>query len=374
LSLPDATSPDATSPDATSPGVAVPTVPTLPDAAPALIVPAPLSADELAAYHDLQHGAVWCASPDVWSTFRGPKAAEALNGLVTNDVTVLEPGHGQQAAALTPKGKVLCDMLILRTDAESFLLAMRPACATVWLATAKKYVNPRLAKVADEGTAWTTWLLYGPRTAAVLASLGAGACDAWVPWQHGRCRIGAAEAHVISAPLVGVLPGGLPGAIIVADAAAREAVEAALVSSEARAASAAVWDVARVESGRPVWGVDMDDNTIPQEANLDTTGAISFTKGCYTGQETVARLHFRGHVNRRLRGLRGASALPMHAEVVDAGGKSVGTVRSSVLSPRAGPVALAMLRREVVAGDTVRVLGVDGDAISADVVELPFPA
>ena len=126
---------------------------------------------------------------------------------------------------------------------------------------------------------------------------------------------------MISAPLVGVLPGGLPGAIIVADAAAREAVEAALVSSEARAASAAVWDVARVESGRPVWGVDMDDNTIPQEANLDTTGAISFTKGCYTGQETVARLHFRGHVNRRLRGLRGASALPMHAEVVDAGGQ-----------------------------------------------------
>ena len=360
LSLPDASSPDI---------AAAPS-----DAAPALMVPVPLTADELTAYHALQHGAVWGASPDVWSTFRGPKAAEALNGLVTNDVTLLEPGHGHQAAALTPKGKVLCDMLILRTDAETFLLAMRPACAAAWLATAKKYVNPRLAKVADESTTWSTWLLYGPRTAAVLALLGADGFAAWAPWQHERCRIGTAEAHVISAPLIGVLPGGVPGAIIVADAASREAVEAALESSEARAASAAVWEVARVESGRPVWGVDMDDNTIPQEANLDAAGAISFTKGCYTGQETVARLHFRGHVNRRLRGLRGASALPVHAEVVDAGGKSVGAVRSAVLSPRVGPIALAMLRREVVAGDTVRVAGVGGDAITAEVVELPFPA
>jgi folate-binding protein YgfZ len=115
----------------------------------------------------------------------------------------------------------------------------------------------------------------------------------------------------------------------------------------------------------------MDDNTIPQEANLDTLGAISFTKGCYTGQETVARIHFRGHVNRRLRGLLGSSALPQHGQIVDATGKLVGDVRSTVISPRLGPIAIAMLRREVSAGDTVIVEGTDGP-ITAEVRELPF--
>ena len=66
------------------------------------------------------------------------------------------------------------------------------------------------------------------------------------------------------------------------------------------------WDIARVEAGRPEWGIDMDDNTIPQEANFDALHAISYTKGCYVGQETVARVHFRGHVNKHLRGVRAA--------------------------------------------------------------------
>ena len=101
----------------------------------------------------------------------------------------------------------------------------------------------------------------------------------------------------------------------------------------------------------------MDDNTIPQEANLDALGAISFTKGCYTGQETVARLHFRGHVNRRLRGLLGAAALPRHGQVLDATGKLVGDVRSTAMSPTRGPIAIAMLRREVQEGDTMASLG-----------------
>jgi folate-binding protein YgfZ len=117
----------------------------------------------------------------------------------------------------------------------------------------------------------------------------------------------------------------------------------------------------------------MDDNTIPQEANLDALGAISFTKGCYTGQETVARLHFRGHVNRRLRGLLGATALPRHGQVLDASGKVVGDVRSTAMSPTRGPIAIAMLRREVEEGDTVLVDGRDGP-ISAEVRELPFSA
>ena len=84
------------------------------------------------------------------------------------------------------------------------------------------------------------------------------------------------------------------------------AVWDAAVHARATPGGLAVWEVARVEAGRPEWGIDMDDATIPQEANFDELGGISYTKGCYTGQEVVARVHFRGHVNRTIRGLRAA--------------------------------------------------------------------
>ena len=77
------------------------------------------------------------------------------------------------------------------------------------------------------------------------------------------------------------------------------------------------WEIARIENGRPEWGIDIDETTIPQEANLEELHAISYTKGCYTGQEVVARIHFRGHVNRHLRGLRlGHSEPPVERSVV----------------------------------------------------------
>lgn len=115
------------------------------------------------------------------------------------------------------------------------------------------------------------------------------------------------------------------------------------------------WDVARIEAGRPEWGVDMNDATIPQEANFDALEAISYTKGCYTGQETVARVHFRGHVNRFLRKLHfvSASIPPISAELVDDTGAIVGDVRSVAMSPRQGGVAIAMVRREVPPGATL---------------------
>ena len=371
-------------PDAISPGPMSPATPELPPVPvpPALAYPAPLSASDTAAYLELQRGSAWFESADQWSTFRGPKAADALNGLVTNEVTSLAPGHGQYATALTPKGKVLGDMWIFRMDEETFLLALPPACAPQWLATARKYVNPRLAKVEDVTAQWATWMLYGAQAAQTLTALKSAdettevpsdamtpALADWPEWQHGPWHIGPAAVRIIRAPLLGATTGFM----IMADSSHASAVREQLEQSGARHGTDALWDVARVEAGRPAWGVDMDDNTIPQEANLDALGAISFTKGCYTGQETVARLHFRGHVNRRLRGLLGATALPRHGQVLDASGKVVGDVRSSAMSPTRGPIAIAMLRREVEEGDTVMVEGGDGP-ITAEVRELPFSA
>lgn len=379
LSNTDTNSPSITSP--TPPELVPSAVPlTVPLTPPDLVYPEPLSAHDAAAYVDLRRESAWFESAGQWSTFRGPKAAEALNGLITNDVSLLQPGEGMHAAALTPKGKVLCDMLVFRLDEETFMLTLLRTGAPHWLATARKYVNPRLAKVEDESDKWSTWMLYGPQASKAVAALGAAdqtvedLGDAmmqelaeWKPWQHGLWNIGPTSVRLIRASLMG----STPGFIIMADARDADVVRDRLETSACRHATRAVWDIARVESGRPAFGIDMDDNTIPQEANLDTLGAISFTKGCYTGQETVARIHFRGHVNRRLRGLLGSSALPQHGQIVDATGKLVGDVRSTVISPRLGPIAIAMLRREVSAGDTVIVEGTDGP-ITAEVRELPF--
>ncbi len=158
-----------------------------------------------------------------------------------------------------------------------------------------------------------------------------------------------------------------------ADPADAEHVQRRFESAPLKKGTREVWNVSRVEAGRPAMGIDMDENTIPQEANLDTLGAISFSKGCYTGQETVARVHFRGHVNRHLRGLFGGAPLPRGADVLDAAGKVVGDVRSTVVSPRLGPIAMAMIRREIAPGEGVTVSGESGP-ISARVIDLPFPS
>jgi folate-binding protein YgfZ len=123
----------------------------------------------------------------------------------------------------------------------------------------------------------------------------------------------------------------------------------------------------RIEHGRPRYGIDLDDTVIPEEAGLNDR-AVSFEKGCYVGQETVARLHWRGKPNRHLRGLR-LSDPGQSDEDLWVAERSVGRLTSVALSPRVGPIALALVRREVAPGESVEV----GDArAQAQVVELPF--
>jgi tRNA-modifying protein YgfZ len=125
--------------------------------------------------------------------------------------------------------------------------------------------------------------------------------------------------------------------------------------------------VRRVESGRPRYGIELDDTVIPQEAGLNER-AVSFDKGCYVGQETVARLYFRGKPNRHLRGLvLSGSAAP--GDVLRLGEREVGRLGSVVESPRLGPIGLALVRREATPGDA---LAVGDDGVRAEVVALPF--
>jgi tRNA-modifying protein YgfZ len=123
----------------------------------------------------------------------------------------------------------------------------------------------------------------------------------------------------------------------------------------------------RVERGRPRYGVDIDESTIPQEAALNER-AVSFTKGCYVGQETVARLFYRGKPNRHLRGLRLSEDVPAGATLL-LGERPVGNLGSAVHSPPLGSIGLALIRREAEPGAT---LSVGEHGASATVIELPF--
>ena len=330
--------------------------------------------DAGAEYHALRHGAVIVDRSDHGrGVAEGAKVRSTLTGLVTNDVTALEPGQGQHAVALTAKGKVIADLRIFALAPDRLWFDIAPRASLGWWEMVKKYVNPRLARVSDESAEWRHFTVAGPearRVVAEVTGMSAELLEA-VPPEGIREMTLPRPLLIARTPEIGVEAWDLWVGTANADALRQRAIVAG-----AQPGGLVAWEIARVENGRPEFGLDMTEDTIPQEANLDDWHAISYTKGCYTGQETVARVHFRGHVNKHLRGLRFDSAqpLPPSAQLFDAEGKLVGDVRSTVLSPRLGPIALGMVRREIAPG-TVLVARADGGIECPVLVHtLPFGA
>ncbi len=323
-------------------------------------IPQPLAGADLSAYSALQTAsAIFDRSTQHYLEFSGPKAADAITGLVTNDVLGLRVGQGQYAAALTAKGRMLADMRIIRLADELYLTCTSEEAWSGWRDVVKKYVNPRLAKYAE--LKLHTLSLHGvsanEHLLAVLAALGVQPPPA-LPTDAYACAhiaIGEHALLIVRSPELGDIPGF---DLLIKDELAEQVRTAIAQTTDITLGTTAAWEVARIEAARPRFGSDMNDTTIPQEANLGDLGALSFDKGCYTGQETVARVHFRGHVNRHLRLLGSDEPLTVGTELLGDAGKVVGDVRSSVISPRLGPLAIAMVRREHSVGDTLR--AVDG--------------
>ncbi|MEO8575328.1 MAG: glycine cleavage T C-terminal barrel domain-containing protein [Gemmatimonadales bacterium] len=312
-------------------------------------------------YAALRSGALLIDRSDrVRIRFGGQRASELLTGLVTNDVLALTPGHGQYAGALTPKGKVAADIRIF-ADAEGILTDTSARASAGWRDIVTKYVNPRIAPYRDITAETRDIGVFGPKAARIVATATGTdehALATLNPYSHLSVDIAGTKAMIVRVAEIDV-----DGYEIIVPIAADKSLRDKLLAVGAIPGTAKTWDVARIEAGRPEWGIDMNDSTIPQEANFDALGAISYTKGCYTGQETVARVHFRGHVNRFLRRLHFVSAAipPTNAELVDDAGNVVGDVRSVAMSPRHGGVALAMVRREVAPGTTLHARWDGGD-------------
>jgi len=309
---------------------------------------------EMNEYSALHNGALFFDRSDRMRVrISGQKAAELVTGMVTNDVSALVPGEGQYAAALTPKGKIVADLRIFAL--EDALLIDTPAAAAVgWKEMVRKYINPRLAPYHDVTSELSDIGVFGRSARSVMARvLDVDDKDlaALAPYSHISRPFGDATVIIARVPELDLegfeifIPGETVGSL-------KTKLQSAGVAGGAKD----TWEIARIESGRPQWGTDMDDSTLPQEANFDELGAISYTKGCYIGQETVARVHFRGHVNRFLRRIRFVTrpAPPKGAELIDETGKVIGDIRSSALSPRFGGVALGMVRREVAPGTTLQ--------------------
>ena len=275
----------------------------------------------------------------------GSEAAEFLQGQVTNDVEALEPGEGCYAALLDHKGKLRTDMRVLRLAADRLLVDAEPVARPVLAHNFETYSLGRDLRSKDLTQERRVLSLIGPAARARLDAEPPRRESSFVEGEHGLY----VATHF-----------GVDLIVAAGDASASTAVEdlAPAVGEEAA-------ECVRVEAGRPRLGHDMDATTILQEAGLNER-AVSFTKGCYVGQETVARLYYRGKPNRHLRGLR-LSEPAAHGDPIVLGEKQIGTVGSACVSPALGPIALALVRREAAPGDDVMVAG-----HAARVVDLPF--
>jgi folate-binding protein YgfZ len=282
----------------------------------------------------------------------GSDGADYLQGQLTNDVESLAVGEGQYAALLDRKGHMQTDMRVLRPAAEEILLDFEPGARDAALRHLTMYSVGRDVQIVDATEERAIVSLIGPRAAEIA----------------GTPPLPEFANEMASVAGIAVLAVGTrDGVDLFLPAAERERLLAALTDAGAVEVSPEAAEILRVEAGIPRFGAEMDTATMPAEASI-VDDAVSFTKGCYIGQETVARLHYKGKPNRHLRGLRLSGAAEPGA-ALRLGDKEVGTLGGAVVSPALGPIGLAIVRREAEPGTEVAV-GEDG--VTAEVVALPF--
>lgn len=264
----------------------------------------------------------------------GPGAIDCLQGLLTNDVVKPASGTAIWGAFLTPKGMIVTDAWVLRDEAGAWVLVpagMRSAMQQLFART----IPPRLATVTDRSD------------------------DMRVRWLCGGAPMALPEIKTFD-------PHGVAPFSAIQLTHDSVLTDGRLTEHGWKTAPAEHADVAKVLLGWPTLGREIDERTLPQEVRFDELGGVRYDKGCYTGQETVARLHFRGHANRVLRGICWAPGDRPTDTAVSDGEKIVGTLRT-IAQVGDRSVALATVRRDVNPGDIVRAGESEGV-----VVEPPF--
>ncbi|MEI6239287.1 MAG: NUDIX domain-containing protein [Planctomycetia bacterium] len=300
------------------------------------------------------------AGPRTTVIVRGSDAARFIDGFTTAAIAPLVPGSGTEGFFADAKGWVLALAAILRTEDGVWIDAF-PGGAVSLAEHLERYHIREQLEIIDETAARANIVVTGAAARAAIEALG-GVSVPHDPWGHVQGTIGGMPVAVVAVPWAG--PGGCLVQAAVVD---RARVVAAFEAAGIPAADAKAFERLRIEQGWPA-PVDIPAKTLPQELDRDGT-AISFTKGCYLGQETVARLDALGHANRRLVGLAAAGAIEV-GTTVRAAGVACGSITSVCRSPRAGGwLGLAVLPVKACAADVM----LDAGGTPVRVVELPLP-
>jgi folate-binding protein YgfZ len=299
----------------------------------------------------------------------GPDAVTFLQGLLSQDIAGLADGQGVHALLLQPQGKLDSDLRLLRVG-DAAWLDCEVGRGEALAASLRRFKIRIKAEVEDRTGAWGSLTLRGPEVAARVEAAGGPALPG-EPHGHVAFGRGTGATRLVRADW----PGGPPGADLVGPVGELSGVWTALVAAGFRPAGLTAYEAARVRAGVPRQGFDIDEKTIPQEAFLELD-AVSFTKGCFLGQELVCRIDSRGHVNRLLRAIRiekaGIDTTPPAGAGIVVGDKEVGAL-TTVARSGDGVVALGYVRREVEmpAEVVVRWDGGEAPAVAAALPDRP---
>jgi len=324
------------------------------------------------AYQAARTHAVLLARPRGRIVVSGRDRATYLQGLLTNDMPALKEGHGCYAAYLTPQGRMISDLLVYELG-DVMLLTLPESTKDVVLGKLDQFIFSEDVQLGDVTATFGSVAVVGPDAGLVVnALIGTDVATLAALPVHGNLRATASGEPVI---VLRVDDTGEPGFELLVPVEALDQIRTLMLEAGAVDADDTTAEQLRIEAGVARFGQDMDEETIPLEAGIEAK-AISFTKGCYVGQEVIIRVLHRGHgrVARKLVGLTfdPAGAVPEPGTVLLAEGKDIGSITSSAFSPVCGrPIALGYVKRDFIEPDTT-VTTAAGDL--AQVTALPFVA
>jgi folate-binding protein YgfZ len=300
----------------------------------------------------------------------GKDRASYLQGLLTNDIQALTAGTGCYSAWLTPQGRMLTDMHVFESG-DMILLDVPADQLQSTLQRLDQFLFSEDVQLADlAGSLRGVWL-HGPRAATIIerAIPGLNGVADWPDYRNARAEFNGTPVVVARVNQLGV-----PGFCIYISPQQEQALLVQSREAGAAQADAVSLEAARIEAGYPLFGVDMTEDTIPLEAGIEQR-AISFTKGCYVGQEVIIRVLHRGHgrVAKKLVGLQIDGAVPQAGAKLLVGTREVGVVTSAARSPRHGAIALGYLHRDFVTPGTAVEVETNDARVGATVSERPMP-
>ncbi|HEY7285107.1 MAG TPA: glycine cleavage T C-terminal barrel domain-containing protein [Vicinamibacterales bacterium] len=300
----------------------------------------------------------------------GKDRASYLQGLLTNDVVALKAGQGCYAAYLTAQGRMISDLWVYEVG-DLMLLTMSADVKDLVLAKLDQFIFSEDVQLGDVSATYAQIGVIGPRASSVVAAIVESVQEEVLDSMpdHGNLRSVTDGRPVI---VTRIVDAGERGFDLYIEHEHAEPLMARLRQLDVAELDEQTADAIRIEGGVPRFHRDMDEETIPLEAGIEST-AVSMTKGCYVGQEVIVRVLHRGHgrVVRKLVGLTFGSGAPVPAAgaVVRADARDVGHVTSVCLSPALQrPIALAYVHRDFIEPGTA----VSVDQSTAEVTKLPF--